>query len=77
METTLAKNKPFKNQLIKIGSTLLIIVTCGLLFFTNNQSFDFIKNYFDSSNGINIVIIALIFLAPLVGFLIPYNKNRS
>jgi hypothetical protein len=77
METTLIKSKIHKNVLFKIGISLLIFLTCALFFFTNNTTIEFVKNYFQNSSVVNIIIIALIFLTPLFGFLIPFNKTNS
>lgn len=77
METTTLKSKLPKKMIFKIGAALLILFTCALIFFTNNTTLEFIQNYFENSSVINIIIIALIFLTPLFGFLIPYNKTGS
>lgn len=74
METTLLKSKMPKKILFKIGSVILILIACVLFFFTNNKTLEFIQKYFENSSVLNVVIIALIFLTPLFGFLIPYNK---
>jgi hypothetical protein len=77
METTLIKSKMPKNVIFKIGVFILILFTCVLFFFTNTTTLEFVTNYFENSSGVNIIIIALIFLTPLVGFLIPFNKTNS
>jgi uncharacterized integral membrane protein len=77
METTLSKSKMPKKIILKILASILILFTCVLFFFTNTKALEFVTNYFDNSSGVNITIIALIFLTPLLGFLIPFNKTNS
>jgi hypothetical protein len=72
METTLTKSKMPKNVILKILASILILFTCVLFFFTNTKALEFVTNYFDNSSGVNITIIA-----PLLGFLIPFNKTNS
>jgi hypothetical protein len=76
METTILKSKMPKKMIFIIGAALLMILTSTLIFFSNNTNLEFIKKYFENSSIINIIIIALIFLTPLFGFLIPYNKTN-
>jgi predicted PurR-regulated permease PerM len=75
METTLSKSKTSKKTLLKISMILFTLFISVFLFFTHNNSLEFITKYFENSNAINIVIITIIFLAPLFGFLIPLKKT--